>query len=82
MPNREGIETIHSIRKSGSAVKIIAVSGAFGGEFLPVAERLGAHLFLDSDAAALLGVRNRRIGAAGRRRTPPDPRGAPWFKLQ
>jgi len=42
MPNREGIETIQEIRRSYPRLKIIAVSGAFGGRFLEAAAMLGA----------------------------------------
>ncbi len=43
MPNREGIETIQAIRKEYPKLKVIAVSGAFGGGFLETAMMLGAH---------------------------------------
>lgn len=46
MPNSEGIETIQAIRASHPSMKIIAVSGAFGGSFLRVAARLGANATL------------------------------------
>ena len=42
MPNQEGLETIRAIRKGKSALKIIAVTGAFSGGFLKVAELFGA----------------------------------------
>ncbi len=42
MPNREGIETIRAIRQIYPGLKIIAVSGAFGGRFLKTAAMLGA----------------------------------------
>ena len=41
MPNQEGIETIRAIRKRGG-VRIIAMSGAFDGQFLATARFLGA----------------------------------------
>jgi two-component system response regulator VanR len=41
MPNQEGIETIRAIRKQGG-VRIIAMSGAFDGQFLATARCLGA----------------------------------------
>lgn len=43
MPEQEGIETIKLFRKEHPQVKIIAMSGAFGGEFLTVAGMLGAN---------------------------------------
>ncbi|HYW42198.1 MAG TPA: PAS domain S-box protein [Bryobacteraceae bacterium] len=42
MPNREGLETIVAVRKSGARSKIMAVSGAFDGAFLETARLLGA----------------------------------------
>jgi CheY-like chemotaxis protein len=42
MPNREGIEMIQSIRAKYRKLKIIAVSGAFGGSSLRTAALLGA----------------------------------------
>jgi len=42
MPNQEGIETIRAIRQQYPNVKIIAISGAFGGKFLRMAKLLGA----------------------------------------
>ena len=41
MPNQEGIETIRAIRKRGG-VRLIAMSGAFAGQFLATARLLGA----------------------------------------
>ena len=42
MPEVEGIETIQALRSERPEVKIIAVSGAFGGKFLRAAVKLGA----------------------------------------
>jgi len=42
MPGKEGIETIVEIHKHHPEVKIIAVSGAFGGSYLSIASTLGA----------------------------------------
>jgi two-component system, cell cycle sensor histidine kinase and response regulator CckA len=42
MPGREGIETVQMLRRRFPEVRIIAVSGAFDGEFLKAASRLGA----------------------------------------
>jgi len=46
MPEKEGIETIREMRQRHREVKIIAMSGAFGGRFLRTAEMLGAHATL------------------------------------
>ena len=46
MPEQDGIETIHEIRMTGRNLKIIAVSGAFAGQFLRTAELLGANAVL------------------------------------
>jgi PAS domain S-box-containing protein len=42
MPEQEGIETIRILRQSYPDLKIVAISGAFGGQFLKVVRRLGA----------------------------------------
>ena len=42
MPEIEGIETIQTLRSELPSVKIIALSGAFGGRFLHSAAKLGA----------------------------------------
>jgi CheY-like chemotaxis protein len=42
MPEQEGIETIRQIRRRYPEVKIVAMSGAFGWEFLKIASFLGA----------------------------------------
>lgn len=42
MPEQEGLETIRAIRKRYPAMKIVAISGAFGGDFLEVARQFGA----------------------------------------
>jgi CheY-like chemotaxis protein len=43
MPEQEGIETIKLLRRDFPEVKIIAISGAFGGDYLRIAGFLGAH---------------------------------------
>jgi PAS domain S-box-containing protein len=43
MPEREGIETIQTLRKDHPGMKIVAVSGAFGGTMLKAARVLGAN---------------------------------------
>jgi CheY-like chemotaxis protein len=42
MPEREGIETIKMARQTYPGLRIIAISGAFGGEYLRIAKLLGA----------------------------------------
>lgn len=43
MPEQEGIETIRIVRRDFPDVKVIAMSGAFGGDYLRIAGYLGAH---------------------------------------
>ncbi len=43
MPEQEGIETIKLIRRDYPRAKVIAMSGAFGGDYLRIAGYLGAH---------------------------------------
>ncbi len=43
MPEQEGIETIKVIRRDYPEVRVIAMSGAFGGDYLRIAGYLGAH---------------------------------------
>jgi two-component system, cell cycle sensor histidine kinase and response regulator CckA len=42
MPNQEGIETIRALRARHAEMRIIAMSGAFEGQFLRTAKLLGA----------------------------------------
>ncbi|HEX4595818.1 MAG TPA: response regulator, partial [Bryobacteraceae bacterium] len=42
MPEQEGLETIHAIRRHWPKLPIIAISGAFGGSYLPLAKKMGA----------------------------------------
>ena len=42
MPEQDGIESIQLLRRKHPHVKIVAVSGAFEGDFLAVAKSLGA----------------------------------------
>ncbi len=51
MPEKEGIEIIQSMRKEQPHLKIIAVSGAFGGGFLKMAKLLGANSTLAKPVA-------------------------------
>jgi CheY-like chemotaxis protein len=64
MPNREGIETIRTIRQGYPGVKIIAISGAFGGSFLKAATLLGADatLLKPVDPGQLLETVRKTLG--------------------
>src|SRR5664279_3093615 len=42
MPEQEGLETIETLRRNVPGAGIIAISGAFGGQFLRTAQLLGA----------------------------------------
>ncbi len=46
MPEQEGLETIRILRKEVPGIGIIAMSGAFGGQFLETARLLGADAVL------------------------------------
>jgi CheY-like chemotaxis protein len=52
MPEVEGIEAIMNIRQEQLGWKIIAISGAFDGKFLEVAEALGADATLAKPVTA------------------------------
>jgi CheY-like chemotaxis protein len=58
MPEQEGIETIRALRRETPGVAIIAISGAFGGQFLETAQMLGADAVLHKpvDAELLLAT--------------------------
>ena len=47
MPEQEGIETIQALRRVVPGIKIIAISGAFHGQFLRTAQLLGADAVLN-----------------------------------
>lgn len=46
MPEQEGLETIQVLHQRNPEIKIVAISGAFHGQFLPVARFFGAHATL------------------------------------
>jgi PAS domain S-box-containing protein len=46
MPEQEGLETIQALRQDVPGAGIIAISGAFGGQFLKPAQLLGANAVL------------------------------------
>jgi DNA-binding NarL/FixJ family response regulator len=54
MPEQEGIETIQALRREVPGVGIIAISGAFHGQFLEVAQMLGAAAVLNKPVSAEL----------------------------
>lgn len=69
MPDQEGIETIKLARRTYPELRIIAISGAFGGEYLRIAELLGADAALPKPLRmdALLEAVRRSFGReAGR----------------
>jgi len=46
MPDQEGIETIRELKKQHPELRVIAMSGAGGGRYLPAAKLLGADVSL------------------------------------
>lgn len=42
MPEQEGLETIHALRKQSPNLPVVAISGAFAGAYLELARKLGA----------------------------------------
>jgi CheY-like chemotaxis protein len=54
MPEQEGIETIQALRRDLPDVGIIAMSGAFGGQFLKIAKLMGAAVVLNKTVSAEL----------------------------
>ena len=48
----EGIETIQALRKEAAGIGIIAISGAFEGQFLKTAQMLGADVVLNKPVSA------------------------------
>ena len=73
MPRREGLETIIEIRRRFLHVRVIALSGVFGGLYLEMARQLGAAAALAKPVAidvlrqtvdAVLGSRVRDTGGA------------------
>ena len=75
MPEQEGIETIQALRRNAPGVGIIAISGAFEGEFLGVAELLGADAALIKPVSAefLLARVAEVLKAASLRQSPQSP---------
>jgi CheY-like chemotaxis protein len=61
MPEQEGLETIRRLRQNYPAKRIIAMSGAYGSQFLDAARLLGAHAVITKPIRApeLLPLLNR-----------------------
>jgi two-component system OmpR family response regulator len=47
MPERDGFEMLHALRYERAAPKVIAMSGAWDGLFLPAAAKLGAQAVIE-----------------------------------
>jgi CheY-like chemotaxis protein len=58
MPEQEGIETIQALRRDVPGIGIIAISGAFKGQFLKTARFLGADAVLNKPVSAELLLAN------------------------
>ena len=71
MPEMEGIETIQTIHMQWPELKIIAMSGEFAGQYLHVAELLGANATLPKPIRpdVLLDVVRRVLPEKGRKLT-------------
>jgi CheY-like chemotaxis protein len=63
MPNQEGIDAIRAMRRRRPEVVIVAMSGAFHGQFLPVAKALGADATLSKPFT--LDVLRQTLALAG-----------------
>lgn len=58
MPDMEELELVTLLRKSHPKLSIVAISGSFGGQFLPVAKLLGVTATIQKPfkRAALLNI--------------------------
>jgi PAS domain S-box-containing protein len=74
MPDQEGLEVIPLIRRDFPSVRLLAISGGFGAQFLQIAEMLGAHATLPKPFTAdtvkdvvrrLLGMNPHRSAPGG-----------------
>jgi DNA-binding NarL/FixJ family response regulator len=52
MPEQEGIDIIRTLHRDAPGVAVIAISGAFGGQFLRTARLLGASAVLSKPVPA------------------------------
>jgi CheY-like chemotaxis protein len=64
MPGMEGIETLRALRMLRPELKVLVISGAFGGSFLHCAKLLGADASLKKPFScdALIGYVERLVG--------------------
>jgi hypothetical protein len=69
MPESEGLETIRHLRREYPALPIIAISGAFGGQFLKPARTFGVQAAIQKPFSAeeLMEVVRRTLGIGARR---------------
>jgi len=69
MPEQEGLETIQRLRRKDNRPFIIAMSGAFGGEYLRIARSLGADQMLQKpiSRADLARVINEHLAGGSTR---------------
>jgi hypothetical protein len=67
MPEQEGLETIVALRKEAPSVGIVAISGAFGGQYLGMAGALGAQAVLSKPVSAELLLAKVAQALQGRR---------------
>lgn len=61
MPGMEGLETLRALRREYPNLKVMVVSGAFGGSFLRAARILGANAVLKKPFSCELFL--ERVGA-------------------
>src|SRR5208282_804262 len=52
VPEQEGLETIQALRRDVPGIGIIAISGAFEGRFLKMAQMMGANAVLSKPVNA------------------------------
>jgi DNA-binding NtrC family response regulator len=74
MPERDGIEIIRGIHSKHPQLKIIAISGAFDGNFLKVAKAMGAYAVLMKPISIenLLSVVRRALEQPADESAPPE----------
>jgi two-component system cell cycle sensor histidine kinase/response regulator CckA len=73
MPEQEGLETIETLRRDVPGAGIIAISGAFGGQFLRTAQLLGADAVMNKPVSAeLLLAKVAEVLKTRRSEVPPE----------